>query len=318
MGTKRLIEEMLLLQAQNGGMPGAPPGGGAAQPMRAPMPGGQPLQMANMIGAPASSLPPGAPPPRPGGNDVHHDIARDIGQQVEIMILNAKRSSEQKVSQELGRVKVKIEAVSAKIQNLTERVNRIDPASGMLQKADLQKSISKLEEVWEGEVGTLKHELWQTIQAHNHNADLMKHHKDAIDQIQEQTRVGTEAGATNGANAESEQLSAQLLQLDKVMQREQAKQQQIDQFLQRLTIVQNQLGVGIGGWNPGFQMPGMGGADLGQGQAQAAGGKKTQRKGPKAKANKSAGPGGAAANQGPAPMLRAEAPEFVPFGCGDT
>ena len=30
-----------------------------------------------------------------------------------------------------------------------------------------------LSEVWEGEVGTLKHELWQTIQAHNHNADLL-------------------------------------------------------------------------------------------------------------------------------------------------
>ena len=35
---------------------------------------------------------------------------------------------------------------------------------------------------WSIEVITLKHELWQTIQAHNHNADLLKHHKDAIDQ----------------------------------------------------------------------------------------------------------------------------------------
>ena len=35
---------------------------------------------------------------------------------------------------------------------------------------------------WTIEVSTLKHELWQTIQAHNHNADLLKHHKDAIDQ----------------------------------------------------------------------------------------------------------------------------------------
>lgn len=34
------------------------------------------------------------------------------------------------------------------------------------------------------QVSTLKHELWQTIQAHNHNADLLKHHKDAIDQVQ--------------------------------------------------------------------------------------------------------------------------------------
>jgi len=312
-GTKRLIEEMLLMQAQSAQASANATGGVAAQPMRAPYPGGQPLQMANMLNAPSPGV--GAPGAAAGarpaaGTDVHHDIARDIGQQVEIMILNAKRSSEQKVSQELGRVKTKIESMAEKIRLITERVNRLDPANGVIQKADLQKSIAKLEEVWEGEVGTLKHELWQTIQAHNHNADLMKHHKDAIDIIQEQT---SEQGPPN---AELEQIHGQLLQLDKVMQREQAKQQQIDQFMQRLTMVQNQLSAGLTGWNAGlpFQMPpvpqdGM----LNQGPG---GGKKTQRKG--AKAGKAPKAASAASNQAAAPMLRAEAPEFVPFGCGDS
>merc|ERR1719261_1410830 len=110
----------------------------------------------------------------------------------------------------------------------------MDPANGFLLKTDLQKSIAKLEEVWEGEVGTLKHELWQTIQAHNHNADLMKHHKDAIDQIQVRMEEST-------PNPELEHIHSQLMQIDKIMQREQAKQQQMDQFMQRLTVVHQQL-----------------------------------------------------------------------------
>merc|ERR550537_508684 len=103
---------------------------------------------------------------------------------------------------------------------VTERVNKLESnGAGPLLKADLQKSIAKLEEVWEGEVGTLKHELWQTIQAHNHNADLLKHHKDAIDQVQGRM-------TENAPNPELEQVHAQLMQVDKVMQREMDKERQ--------------------------------------------------------------------------------------------
>merc|ERR1719281_557810 len=104
------------------------------------------------------------------------------------MILNAKHKSEQNVSKEIQKIKLKMEEMSKKIKMVNERVSKLDSnGAGPLLKADLQKSIQKLEEVWEGEVGSLKHELWQTIQAHNHNADLMKTHKDAIDQIQART-----------------------------------------------------------------------------------------------------------------------------------
>merc|ERR1719166_65420 len=143
-------------------------------------------------------------------NDLHHDIARDIGQQVERMILEAKHTSEQKVGKEIQRVKAKIEQISEKIKLVNERVSRLEPGSHGMLKSDLAKSIQKLEEVWEGEVGTLKHELWQTIQAHNHNADLLKHHKDAIDQVQNRMQ--------ENPNPEIEQVHAQLMQLEKVMQ----------------------------------------------------------------------------------------------------
>jgi len=271
--------------------------------------------------------------------DLHHDIARDIGQQVERMILEAKHISEQKVGKEIGRVKAKMEQLSEKIKLVNERVARLEPGAHGMLKADLQQAIGKLEEVWEGEVGTLKHELWQTIQAHNHNADLLKHHKDAIDQVTSRT-------LETAPNPELEQVHTQLLQVDKIMQREQAKEQHMDQLMQRLTVVQQQLTGGL--WGAGAGLAGFSGmpsqaaaaaAAAVQAQQQAAvvaaaAGKKAQRKAPaekKASGKKAAKaaaqqPGGGAAGAAAAAAaaaqaslnasLRAEAPEFVPTQAG--
>jgi uncharacterized protein YukE len=227
---------------------------------------------------------------------LHHGIARDIGQQVEKMILAAKQKSESMVTKEVGKIKTKMEAMSAKISGIRERVNKLDVVGGgPLLKSDLTKSIAKLEEVWEGEVGTLKHELWQTIQAHNHNADLLKHHKSAIDQI-----IGRASEST--PNPELEQIHAQLVQVDKVMQREQAKEQQFDELMLRLTCIQQQLSA-FGGqaW----------GAQAYAATAQAATGQK--------KATRKQGQGKSKAKPAPqagAPTMRAEAPEFVPITTG--
>jgi uncharacterized protein YukE len=250
-----------------------------------------------------------------GGNP-HFEIARDIGQQVESMILQAKHASESKVVAEIQKIKGKMDALKEKIQMVSERVNRLDPGSGSLMKADLLKSIAKLEEVWEGEVGTLKHELWQTIQAHNHNADLMKTHKDAIDHIQARTSECV-------APPELEQIHGQLIQVDKIMQKEQAKQQQTDDFIRRLTIVQQQLstfGAVGAGWAgpPGMPFPSMAGnmpgmqAMAGAGAPAVPAGTKASKKGAKAKAKAPAAVSNAQMAQG----LRAEAAEFVPMSGG--
>ncbi|CAJ1432455.1 unnamed protein product [Effrenium voratum] len=137
------------------------------------------------------------------------------------MILDAKHASETKVGKDSSVSAVDVDAMAEKIKMIND-------------KSDLQSSIAKLEEVWEGEVGTLKHELWQTIQAHNHNADLLKHHKDAIDQVQNRM-------TDLAPNPELDQVHLQLLQVDKVLQREMAKEAQMDQLMARLTVVQQQL-----------------------------------------------------------------------------
>eukprot|EP00931_Biecheleriopsis_adriatica_P073996 TRINITY_DN48186_c0_g1_i1.p1 TRINITY_DN48186_c0_g1~~TRINITY_DN48186_c0_g1_i1.p1 ORF type:complete len:293 (-),score=100.72 TRINITY_DN48186_c0_g1_i1:120-998(-) len=281
-------------------------------------------------GAESTGAPPrpsGPPPPPPPGiaaagaadpaseTDFHHDIARDIGQQVEIMILDAKHQSETKVGKEIQKIKVKMEAMAEKINMIKERVATIEPGLGSFLKSDLQTSIAKLEEVWGSEVGNLKHELWHTIQAHNHNADLLKHHKDAIDEVQGRM-------TDLAPNPELEQVHAQLMQVDKVMQREMIKEQQMDQLMARLTVVQQQLMGAWGGSAAGSSAflaaqaaaAAGGGALAGSATAQAsataaaAAGKKVQRKAPKAaKAAKAS-----AASLAAAASLRAEAPEFVP------
>lgn len=261
------------------------------------------------------------------GADIHHDIARDIGQQVELMILEAKHSSESKVGKELQKIKVRMESVGEKIRAVTERVARLEPSATGVLKSDLQKSITKLEEMWEGEVVTLKHELWQTIQAHNHNADLLKHQKDAIDQIQSEI-------SDCAPNPDLEDVHAQLLQVDKVMQRELANEQQMDQLMQRLTLVQQQLGTGgMAPWATaesaavasaaaaaahasavatagagGYPPPAAGPA---AGQAAS---KRAQRK--VSKPTKPAPKPGHGAGLLGGPTLRAEAPEFVPTAAG--
>lgn len=274
-------------------------------------------------------------PANQSDSELHHDIARDIGQQVEMMILDAKHQSEAKVGKELQKVKAKMMEMSDKIKAIGEGLTRLEPPSTGLLKADLQKSITKLEEVWEAEVGTLKHELWQTIQAHNHNADLLKHHKDAIDEVQGRVQETADVASHGGAGGISPQVHAQMMEMDKIIQREQAKEDQMEQFVARLAAVQQKIVNSVGPWPSPGQMPGLAGAAsqataaqvqaaAAQVQAAAAAGnaKKPQRKEDaaskkaakaQAKSKQAAKANSAAALQAAAAAsLRAEAPEFVP------
>merc|ERR1719271_628744 len=127
------------------------------------------------------------------------------------MILDAKQKSETMVGRELKKIKTAMDALADKIEKVNTRLSTLEMGGGGggLRRIELGHSIQKLEDVWEGEVTTLKHELWQTIQAHNHNADLLKHHKDAIDQVQGRMQDDT-------PNPELEQVHQQLMMVDKV------------------------------------------------------------------------------------------------------
>lgn len=260
---------------------------------------------------------------------MHHDIAKDISMQVEMMVYKAKQASELQVRKEIQKIKTKLEGMQEKMKLISERCVTAEQTSpsGGLTRDELNNSIVRLEEVWETEVGALKHELWQTIQAHNHNADLLKHHKEAIDSI------GLRIKETQ-PSPDTENLQTKLAQLEKLIQSENQKDHQISQLIQRLTHVQNQMAAGAAAAaNPWPGMP-PGGAGF---PAMTAGGAATTAsnagKKAKAKATKPAkakavvqggcaGAGappqaGGAGATAPIPlMLRAEAPEFVPGSSG--
>lgn len=254
--------------------------------------------------------------PSAAGADVHQDIARDIGQQVEAMILSAKHQNETKVGKEIQKVKAMMAKTSEKVKTVSERLAALEPASTGLLKADLLKSIAKLEEVWESEVGTLKHELWQTIQAHNHNADLLKHHKESIDQVQASI---DEAAPSPELQQVQAQIEAQLRQAERLLQREREKETKMDAILQRFNVLQGQIsGAGLAAaWGlPGF--PGVGMAQAAAATTAAAATAAAAKRGPRQdeaprRAAKAAAKKDMSAGlQANAVSLRAEAPEFVP------
>mmetsp|Transcript_98344 Transcript_98344/g.205113 ORF Transcript_98344/g.205113 Transcript_98344/m.205113 type:complete len:271 (-) Transcript_98344:301-1113(-) len=250
------------------------------------------------------------------------EIARDVGKQVEMMILKAKVASETKVSTEISRLSKKMFEIQSKIERIQYKLAQRNPnMANAMRKDDLKWRIQKLEDVWESEVSTLKHELWQTIQAHNHNADLMKHHKEAIDQVEHRV-----AEASN-PSPELKQLQDQLASFDRVVESEQAKQKKIDDLMHRLNQIQTTVlslqqspwaGASLSaGASPQLGLGGPGGAPSGAGGAHASGaggggqpqGKKAAAKN-KGKAKAKAGGGGPSMAQ--QANMRAEAPEFVP------
>mmetsp|Transcript_67172 Transcript_67172/g.160880 ORF Transcript_67172/g.160880 Transcript_67172/m.160880 type:complete len:301 (-) Transcript_67172:163-1065(-) len=284
----------------------------------------------------AGDLPPGLeqpPPPVPsessnqlndlidsGVRENRISVAKDIGEKVEGMILQAKQASETKVSSEIRKIKLRMEQLKEKMQLVSERANKLTvEANGStlgLPKAELLRSIAKLEEVWQNEVSTLKQELWQTIQAHNHNADLLKHHRDAIDQVHSKL-------PQVAANPELVNIHRQLVQVDAIMQREQEKQAQLDQLVQRFNAVQQAVSAAAAlGWDGaglygGAGAPGLGGPGDATMATAAAASKKTKKQG--AKSGKDAPTKGepmkvvGASQAAAAATLRAEAPEFVPI-----
>jgi len=141
-------------------------------------------------GSPANSGP-GLPSSLP--NTVAMALAKDV----EKMIEKAKRDSEIKVKSELARIRKEIITLSdhvAKLQTVSSKAaaTKADETTGkgkspssesIVDKRTLTEFVQKVETRWLSEMNILKQELHQTILAHNHNADLMKHLKDAMDHI---------------------------------------------------------------------------------------------------------------------------------------
>merc|ERR1719230_1762869 len=94
--------------------------------------------------------------------------------------------------------------------------------------------LSKIEQQWGQEIMTLKQELHQTILAHNHNADLIKHHKDTIDALRERCAKVT------GSGAKTAEIHSQLNRIDQRLKQQQ-KQRKLEPLFERVAVLEQRV-----------------------------------------------------------------------------
>jgi len=174
-------------------------------------------------------------------NSLHGDVASAIGQQVEQMILQARKDSETRVKHDLTEVRARLQQIEGLIGSLTDRVSRVrtraqksGPDPEHVDQAFLNQSIHQLEHKWGSEVKALKQDLHRTILAHNHNSDLMRHHRDALDEVRRRLDEQTQPKA--------EQVDAQIEKVDRMLRAGQAKQRALDALTERMTALEQQVG----------------------------------------------------------------------------
>lgn len=248
---------------------------------------------------------------------LHGDVASAIGQQVEQMILQAQKDSETRVRQELSNARTQLQQMETVINALTERVSTcarqngvaVSDSSQTVDSSFLNQKISALEQKWGSEVKALKQDLHRTILAHNHNSDLMRHHRDALDEARRKLDVQ--------AQPKAEQVDAQIEKVDRMLRAGQAKQRALEALTERLAALEQQVEILPGAAYPPGMMPGMAGIGAPPGVETAA---------PKGKAKKEealtdddirARLGGVPATKlgqvpGSETSFNAEAPVFVP------
>merc|ERR1719414_1978872 len=107
--------------------------------------------------------------------------------------------------------------MDTRLDQLLAELDGIEPrAEPPLDSEHIGQLLSKIEQQWGQEIRTLKEELHQTILAHNHNADLIKHQKDTIDALRER------CAKLQGSNVKTSEIQQQLQRIDiKVKQQQQ-------------------------------------------------------------------------------------------------
>jgi len=259
---------------------------------------------------------------------LHGDVASAIGQQVEQMILQAKKDSEARVRHELNVARGQLQQMEAHITELSDRVARCVRSNGaggpdpsqIVDRTFLCQKIKQLEQKWGSEVKAMKQDLHRTILAHNHNSDIMRHHRDALDEARQKLDAQTQPKA--------EQVDAQIEKVDRMLRNGQAKQRALDALTERLAQLEQQVGgpmapgAGFGSMMP----PGISGAGLA-----GLSGSSTSASTTKKNAKKDGEPpseeevrarllqaarGAQSAADSSSTSFNAEAPVFIPRGAG--
>lgn len=187
--------------------------------------------------------PPAGTPPAGGGIpagaegrefELQKEISSTIEAQVSRLIEQARVDTESKVKVELGALRKHLMEMDKRLDQLDVTLEGMDPqesAETALDAEPVGQLLSKVEQQWGQEIRTLKQELHQTILAHNHNADLIKHHKDTIDALRER------CAKVSGSSAKTAEIQQQLNRIDQRLKQQQ-KQRKLEPLFDRLAALE--------------------------------------------------------------------------------
>merc|ERR1719382_1238492 len=236
--------------------------------MAARPPGGGPPGLGPACGPPTEPPPP-APPglflgsSRPAGGvpsagddegarEKQNEISGTIATQVKRLLEQARLDTENKVKVELKGIRDAMVQMDSGLDALLAQLDAIQPpAEPPLDAEHIGQLLSKIEQQWGQEIRTLKEELHQTILAHNHNADLIKHHKDTIDALRERCTRLQGGNARTGA-----EIQQQLTRLD-ALTRQQQTQRKMDPLFERLTNLERNVANVTAARNAAWRYPAM-------------------------------------------------------------
>jgi hypothetical protein len=165
------------------------------------------------------------------------EILLRIGDQVNQLLLQAKKDSESKVKFELKALNDVMRQMDERLDAITATLDEMEQTPKQaVEQHQVAQSLAKLEQQWGKELGKLKQELHQTIFAHNHNADLMKHQKDALDQIRQEI----DSQKVSPGNDRIKVAKDKLAKADAMLKNQQ-KQRKLEPLFRRLTALESKL-----------------------------------------------------------------------------
>jgi hypothetical protein len=99
----------------------------------------------------------------------------------------ARQNTQMLVKEQLLQMNTAMKVLDRELDQIVAKLDEVEAAAPTesIDARKVNELLAKIEKQWGFEIQTLKQELHQTILAHNHNADLVKHHKDSIAEMGE-------------------------------------------------------------------------------------------------------------------------------------
>jgi len=214
--------------------PPPPPGiGGAANPPALWQPPGSPAS------SPAAAERGLAPTGQGIETELQKEIQVTIENQVKRLIEQARLETENLVKVELKHIRDMMTAIGGNLDQMIVQLDDLEStpsAEAPLDGEIIGHILSKIEQQWGQEIKTLKQELHQTIVAHNHNADLIKHHEDSIDSLRDR------CVKMQNANSKTSEIQAQLQKVDARL-KAQMKLRKLEPLFERLSDLEKKIAV---------------------------------------------------------------------------